>query len=55
MRTRTYLEYLMQRALPESMSVSDHMALNHASRVGITRDALQQMSLAGEHETARES
>jgi hypothetical protein len=50
----TYLEYLMQRALPESMSVSDHMALNHASRVGITRDALQQMSLAGEHETARE-
>ena len=50
----SFLDYTMQRGLYESMSISDHLALNHASRVGITRDSIQQLGLAGEHDIARE-
>lgn len=53
-KNSSYLDYLVERALPESVSISDHMALNHAERVGITRDALQQLGLMGEHDLARE-
>jgi hypothetical protein len=50
----SYTDYKTRFGMPESLSVSDHMALNHAGEVRITRDALQQLNIMGYHEVAKE-
>ena len=48
-KARRVDEFALQYALPETITVSDHMRIGHATQVKITRDALQQLDLAGEH------
>lgn len=53
-RRGSYFDYLTERALPESLSFSDHMNTARAESTKLTRDAIQQMTMFGHTDVTRE-